>query len=282
MLIMVTGRSIGHKVGQGEAKLILDMKEMDRLQKGDVLITDMTDPNWEPIMKLVSAIVTNRGGRTCHAAIIARELGIPAIVGCGDVTEKVIENEMLTVSCAQGDTGYVYRGHGPYTVEHIELDDIPSLSSKIMMNIGDPDRAFTLSGIPNDGVGLARVEFIINRMIGIHPRALLEFKSLSDSLREKIAARITAYSDPVQFYVDKLSEGIATIAAAFSPKSVIVRLSDFKSNEYANLIGGELYEPKEENPMLGFRGVSRYVSESFIQCFELECRALKKYVMKWA
>ncbi len=274
--VLTTGRSIGHKVGQGEAKLILDLKEMDRLQKGDVLVTDMTDPNWEPVMKLASAIVTNRGGRTCHAAIIARELGIPAVVGCGDVTEKVIENEMLTVSCAEGDTGYIYRGHVPYVVEHIELDEIPSLPSKIMMNVGDPDSAFILSIMPNDGVGLARVEFIINRMIGIHPRALLEYESLSDPLREKIAARITAYPDPIQFYIDKLSEGVATIAAAFAPKPVIVRLSDFKSNEYANLIGGDLYEPKEENPMLGFRGVSRYVAESFKPCFELECHALKK------
>lgn len=274
--ILVTGRSIGHKVGQGEAKLILDLKEMDRIQAGDVLVTDMTDPNWEPVMKLASAIVTNRGGRTCHAAIIARELGIPAIVGCGYVTENIIENEMLTVSCAQGDTGYVYRGHVPYVVEHIELDEIPTLPSKIMMNVGDLDRAFTLSGIPNDGVGLARVGFIINRMIGVHPRALLEYESLPDPLRDKIASRITVYPDPIQFYVDKLTEGIATIAAVFAPKPVIVRLFDFKSNEYANLLGGELYEPKEENPMLGFRGVSRYVSDTFKQCFELECRALKK------
>ncbi len=273
--VLTTGRSIGQRIGAGPARVVKDVKDMARVQSGDVLVADMTDPDWEPVMKRSSAIVTNRGGRTCHAAIIARELGIPAVVGCGDATEHIREGQDVTVSCAEGDTGYVYEGQLEYEKKQIELDRLPAIPVKIMMNVGNPDRAFDFASIPHKGVGLARLEFIINRMIGVHPRALLEFNRLDGELKDQIRAQIAGYSDPVQFFVDKLAEGIAQIAAAFAPEPVIVRLSDFKSNEYANLIGGREYEPHEENPMLGFRGASRYVDESFGACFELECRALR-------
>ena len=274
--ILSRGRSIGQKIGSGPAKIIRDIGEMSRVQAGDVLVADMTDPDWEPIMKRASAIVTNRGGRTCHAAIIARELGIPAVVGCADATDTVPDGAEVTVSCAEGDEGYVYRGALSFEQKQIELDSLPDIPVKIMMNVGNPDRAFAFASIPHRGVGLARLEFIINRMIGVHPRALLEYDSLDAELREVIDEQMAGYSDPVEFYIAKLAEGISTIAAAFAPHPVIVRLSDFKSNEYANLVGGARYEPEEENPMLGFRGASRYVDESFRPCFELECLALRR------
>jgi pyruvate,water dikinase len=274
--VLASGRSIGQRIGAGPARVIRDVREMARVESGDVLVADMTDPDWEPVMKRASAIVTNRGGRTCHAAIIARELGIPAVVGCGDATKKIREGQPVTVSCAEGDTGYIYDGALEYTQAQIELDALPPLPVKIMMNVGNPDRAFDFAGIPNRGVGLARLEFIINRMIGVHPKALLGFDTLEPDLKDTIRRQMAGYPDPVEFYVEKLCEGIGTIAAAFAPEPVIVRLSDFKSNEYANLIGGRQYEPVEENPMLGFRGASRYVDESFRPCFELECRALKR------
>jgi pyruvate, water dikinase len=274
--VLTSGRSIGQRIGAGPARIIHDVKEMSRVQSGDVLVADMTDPDWEPVMKRASAIVTNRGGRTCHAAIIARELGIPAVVGCSDATESIKEGTEVTVSCAEGDTGFVYEGSLPFEQKIIELDALPAIKTKIMMNVGNPDRAFDFAGIPNKGVGLARLEFIINRMIGVHPRALLEFDRQSKELQQTIRRQMNGYKDPVSFYVDKLCEGIATIAAAFAPEPVIVRMSDFKSNEYANLIGGRQYEPHEENPMIGFRGASRYVDETFRPCFELECRALKR------
>ena len=274
--IVTTGRSIGQKIGAGTAKVIRNVTEMGRVQAGDVLVSDMTDPDWEPVMKRASAIVTNRGGRTCHAAIIARELGIPAVVGCGDATEKIIDGVDVTVSCAEGDEGFVYEGNLEFEQTQIELDSLPDIPVKIMMNVGNPDRAFDFASIPNCGVGLARVEFIINRMIGVHPQALLEYDSLDDSTRAAIDDQMAGYDNPVSFFVDKLVEGVATIAAAFAPEPVIVRMSDFKSNEYANLIGGDKYEPKEENPMLGFRGAARYVSKSFRPCFDLECEALKR------
>jgi pyruvate,water dikinase len=274
--VLATGRSIGQRIGAGPARVIKDVSEMARVQTGDVLVADMTDPDWEPVMKRASAIVTNRGGRTCHAAIIARELGIPAVVGCGDATQRIREGQEVTVSCAEGDAGYVYEGLLEFERKQIELDSLPKIDVKIMMNVGNPDRAFDFAGIPHHGVGLARLEFIINRMIGVHPRALLEFDRLDGELQDQIRTQMAGYADPVGFYVDKLAEGISQIAAAFAPEPVIVRLSDFKSNEYANLIGGSLYEPDEENPMLGFRGASRYVDETFRPCFELECRALKK------
>ena len=274
--VLATGRSIGQRIGAGPARVVKDVSEMARVQTGDVLVADMTDPDWEPVMKRASAIVTNRGGRTCHAAIIARELGIPAVVGCGDATQRIREGQEVTVSCAEGDTGYVYVGLLEFERKQIELDSLPKIDVKIMMNVGNPDRAFDFAGIPHRGVGLARLEFIINRMIGVHPRALLEFDRLDGELQDQIRAQMAGYADPVGFYVDKLAEGISQIAAAFAPEPVIVRLSDFKSNEYANLIGGSRYEPEEENPMLGFRGASRYVDETFRPCFELECRALKK------
>jgi pyruvate,water dikinase len=274
--VLATGRSIGQRIGAGPARIVRDVKEMARVQNGDVLVADMTDPDWEPVMKRSSAIVTNRGGRTCHAAIIARELGIPAVVGCGDATEQVKTGQDVTVSCAEGDTGFVYEGLLGYEKRQIELDTLPTAPVRIMMNVGNPDRAFDFAGIPNQGVGLARLEFIINRMIGVHPRALLEFDRQSAEVKQSIRTQMAGYRDPVSFYVEKLSEGIAQIAAAFAPEPVIVRLSDFKSNEYANLIGGRQYEPHEENPMLGFRGASRYVDETFRPCFELECRALKR------
>jgi len=272
---LTTGRSVGQRIAAGPARVITDLGQMDRVQKGDVLVTDMTDPDWEPIMKRASAIVTNRGGRTCHAAIIAREMGIPAIVGCGDATERVPDGQSATVSCAEGDTGYIYRGELAFEIQRIELDRMPDLPLKVMMNVANPEQAFNFAAIPNAGVGLARLEFIINNMIGVHPKALLEFDALPAELREAISAKMAGYPGPVDFYVDKLVEGIATLAAAFAPDPVIVRMSDFKSNEYAHLMGGDRYEPEEENPMIGFRGASRYVSESFRDCFELECRALK-------
>jgi pyruvate,water dikinase len=274
--ILASGRSIGQRIGSGPARVIRDVKEMARVQAGDVLVADMTDPDWEPVMKRAAAIVTNRGGRTCHAAIIARELGIAAVVGCGDATQTIREGQEVTVSCAEGDTGFVYEGLLEYERKQIELDSLPKIPVKIMMNVGNPDRAFDFAGIPHHGVGLARLEFIINRMIGVHPRALLEFDRLDGELKDQIRGQMAGYADPVSFYVDKLSEGIAQIAAAFAPEPVIVRLSDFKSNEYANLIGGTRYEPEEENPMIGFRGAARYVDETFRPCFELECRALRK------
>jgi pyruvate,water dikinase len=274
--LLTQGRSIGHRIGAGPARVIRSVQEMTRVETGDVLVADMTDPDWEPVMKRAAAIVTNRGGRTCHAAIIARELGIPAVVGCGDATRVIREGQPVTVSCAEGDTGFVYDGALQFEQTQVELDALPRLPVKIMMNVGNPDRAFDFAAIPNHGVGLARLEFIINRMIGVHPRALLEFDRLEPDLKDTIRRQMAGYSDPVEFYVDKLCEGIGTIAAAFAPEPVIVRLSDFKSNEYANLIGGRKYEPSEENPMLGFRGAARYVDETFRPCFELECRALKR------
>ena len=273
--VLAEGRSIGQRIGSGPARVIRSAAEMTRVQPGDVLFADMTDPDWEPVMKRAAAIVTNRGGRTCHAAIIARELGIPAVVGCGDATEVVRDGQGVTVSCAEGEAGYVYDGILGFEQQEIRLDAMPAAPVRVMMNVGNPDRAFTFAGIPNQGVGLARLEFIINRMIGVHPRALLEFDRQEAALKQTIRQQMGAHTDPVDFYVGRLSEGIAQIAAAFAPEPVIVRLSDFKSNEYANLIGGKQYEPHEENPMLGFRGASRYVDESFRPCFELECRALK-------
>lgn len=274
--VLATGRSIGQKIGAGTVRIIRSVAEMNRVRAGDVLVSDMTDPDWEPVMKRASAIVTNRGGRTCHAAIIARELGIPAVVGCGDATETIKDGSEVTVSCAEGDEGYVYAGKLEFEQTQIELDSLPDIPVKIMMNVGNPDRAFGFARIPNYGVGLARVEFIINRMIGVHPKALLEYDQLDDETRAAVDDQMAGYDNPVSFFIDKLAEGIATIAAAFAPHPVIVRLSDFKSNEYANLIGGETYEPKEENPMLGFRGAARYVSKSFRPCFDLECEALKR------
>ena len=273
---LVTGRAIGQRIGSGTAKIVMSPDDMDKIHDGDVLVTDMTDPDWEPIMKRASAIVTNRGGRTCHAAIIARELGIPAVVGCGDATTRLSEGSDVTVSCAEGDTGHVYEGLLAFDCKVTNVDTMPEIPFKIMMNVGNPDRAFGFASLPHAGVGLARLEFIINRMIGVHPKALLEYDTLPADLQQVIDIRTAGYSDPVSFYVDKLVEGISTLAAAYYPERVIVRLSDFKSNEYENLIGGKLYEPGEENPMLGFRGASRYVSEAFRPCFELECRALKR------
>ncbi|STY29759.1 phosphoenolpyruvate synthase [Legionella wadsworthii] len=275
--VLAEGRSIGQRIGQGKARIIKDVSEMDRVQPGDVLISDMTDPDWEPVMKRASAIVTNRGGRTCHAAIIARELGIPAVVGCGDATKTIHDGDEVTVSCAEGDNGYVYQGLLPFEQVHLDIETMPELPMKVMLNVGNPERAFTFQSIPNSGVGLARLEFLISNTIGIHPRALIDFESLSDpELKQFIAEKTAAYNSPVEYYIERLKEGIATIAAAFHPKPVIVRLSDFKSNEYANLVGGNLYEPHEENPMLGFRGASRYVSESFSDCFALECKAVRR------
>ena len=274
--VLVEGRAIGQRIGAGPVKVIHDVSEMDKVQPGDVLVSDMTDPDWEPVMKRASAIVTNRGGRTCHAAITARELGIPAVVGCGNATHVLSDGQGVTVSCAEGDTGFIFEGQLGFDIRKNSVDAMPDLPFKIMMNVGNPDRAFDFAQLPNEGVGLARLEFIINRMIGVHPKALLNFASLPADIKDSVEKRIAGYGDPVGFYVEKLVEGISTLAAAFWPKKVIVRLSDFKSNEYANLIGGKLYEPEEENPMLGFRGASRYISESFRDCFELECRALKK------
>ncbi|MCU4423794.1 MULTISPECIES: phosphoenolpyruvate synthase [Acinetobacter] len=274
--VLCEGRSIGQRIGSGKVRIISSIKEMDKVQEGDVLVSDMTDPDWEPVMKRAAAIITNRGGRTCHAAIIARELGVPAIVGCGNATEVLTDGQEVTVSCAEGDTGFIYEGALDFEVQRNSIESMPKLSFKIMMNVGNPDRAFDFAQIPNEGIGLARLEFIINRMIGVHPKALLNIDSLPRETRAAVLTRTAGYASPVDFYVEKLVEGIATLAAAFGDKPVIVRMSDFKSNEYANLIGGKLYEPEEENPMLGFRGASRYVSENFRDCFELECRALKK------
>lgn len=274
--VLVEGRAIGHRIGAGPVKVITDLSQMDRILPGDVLVTDMTDPDWEPIMKRAAAIVTNRGGRTCHAAIIARELGIPAVVGCGNATEVLKEGQQVTVSCAEGDTGFIYQDALEFKVQSSQLDSLPDIPLKIMMNVGNPDRAFDFARLPNEGVGLARLEFIINRMIGVHPRALLEFDQQDASIKEEIRELMMGYDDPVEFYIGRLSEGIATLAAAFWPKRVIVRLSDFKSNEYANLVGGSRYEPHEENPMLGFRGAGRYVSDDFKDCFALECEAVKR------
>ena len=274
--VLVEGRAIGQRIGAGKVRIIRDVSEMDKVQPGDVLVSDMTDPDWEPVMKRASAIVTNRGGRTCHAAIIARELGIPAVVGCGNATQLLVDGQGVTVSCAEGDTGYIFEGELGFDIKQNSVDAMPDLPFKIMMNVGNPDRAFDFAQLPNAGVGLARLEFIINRMIGVHPKALLNYAGLPPEIKDSVDKRIAGYDDPVGFYVEKLVEGISTLAAAFYPKKVIVRLSDFKSNEYANLIGGKLYEPEEENPMLGFRGASRYISEAFRDCFELECRALKR------
>ncbi|MEM6512363.1 MAG: phosphoenolpyruvate synthase, partial [Pseudomonadota bacterium] len=274
--VISSGRSIGHKIGKGTARVISDVSEMNRVQTGDVLISDMTDPDWEPVMKRAAAIVTNRGGRTCHAAIIARELGIPAVVGCKDATDVIKDGTEVTVSCAEGDEGFVYDGLLDFEETQIELDSLPEIPVKIMMNVGNPDRAFDFASIPNRGVGLARLEFVINRMIGVHPQALLEYDDQEAHIKQEIDEQMAGYKDPVSFFVDKLAEGIASIGAAFAPEPVIVRMSDFKSNEYANLIGGERYEPDEENPMLGFRGAARYVADSFRPCFDLECAAMRK------
>ena len=274
--VLASGRAIGQKIGVGPVRVVKDPKEMDQVKPGDVLVADMTDPNWEPVMKRASAIVTNRGGRTCHAAIIARELGIPAIVGCGDATETLNEGEVVTVSCTEGDTGHVYRGSLDFEVTTRDISAMPDVPVKVMMNVGNPELAFEFAQLPNAGVGLARVEFIINNVIGIHPKAILDVERLPASKREEIKRRARGYVSPKEFFVEKLVEGVATIAAAFWPNPVIVRLSDFKSNEYRKLLGGELYEPEEENPMLGFRGASRYIAHTFEDCFEMECRAMKK------
>jgi len=273
--VLASGRAIGQKIGQGPVRIVRRASEMDIVQAGDVLVADMTDPDWEPVMKRASAIVTNRGGRTCHAAIIARELGIPAVVGCGDATDTLTPGTVVTVSCAEGDTGKIYAGKLAFERIEVELDNMPPAPTKIMLNVANPDLAFEFSQLPNHGVGLARLEFIINRQIGIHPRALLEFDSLPAELRAQIAERIRGYASPREFFVQRLAEGIATIGAAFAPRPVIVRMSDFKSNEYANLLGGDRYEPHEENPMIGFRGASRYVAPEFRDCFALECEAMR-------
>ncbi|MDD3650951.1 phosphoenolpyruvate synthase [Immundisolibacter sp.] len=274
--VLVSGRSVGQGIGIGNVRVVDSPARMGELQPGEVLVADMTDPDWEPVMKRASAIVTNRGGRTCHAAIIARELGIPAVVGCGNATERLVTGQAVTVSCAEGDTGFIYEGALESEVSEVRLDAMPEPPTKIMMNIGNPERAFDFASLPNAGVGLARLEFLINRGIGVHPKALINYATLGAELRGAIDEIIAGYPDPQTFFVEKLVEGIATLGAAFWPKPVIVRMSDFKSNEYANLLGGELYEPHEENPMLGFRGASRYIAESFRDCFALECRALKK------
>jgi pyruvate,water dikinase len=274
--VLVEGRSIGARIGAGKARVVTSLDDMDKIAEGDVLITDMTDPDWEPIMKRAAAIVTNRGGRTCHAAIIARELGVPAVVGCGDATERVTEGVPVTVSCAEGDAGYVYDGELDFELKRIELDSMPEVPIKVMMNVGNPERAFSFAQIPNAGVGLARLEFIINNMVGIHPQALLQLDRVPAEMRADIETRIAAYGDPREYFIKRVVEGIASIVAAFSPQPVILRMSDFKSNEYANLIAGTLYEPEEENPMIGFRGASRYLAPSFRACFDLECEAIRR------
>lgn len=273
---LIEGRAIGQRIGAGVVRVVQSLDQMDQVQTGDVLVADMTDPDWEPVMKKASAIVTNRGGRTCHAAIIARELGIPAVVGCGNATRKLKDGQTVTVSCAQGETGYVFEGELDYEIKRSSVSDLPDLPLKVMMNVGNPDRAFDFACIPNEGVGLARLEFIINKMIGIHPKALLNYDEQSAELKAEIDQRIIGYANPVEFYIEKLTEGISTLAAAFWPKRVIVRMSDFKSNEYRNLVGGINFEPTEENPMLGFRGASRYISPKFQDCFALECEAIKR------
>ncbi|EHY31222.1 putative pyruvate, water dikinase, partial [Sutterella parvirubra YIT 11816] len=272
--LLAQGRAIGQKIGQGTVRIVESAAQMDRVQAGDVLVTDMTDPNWEPVMKKASAIVTNRGGRTCHAAIIARELGIPAVVGCGDATDRLMEGDQVTVSCAEGDTGNIYEGILAVEVEEVRRGALPEIPVKIMMNVGNPQLAFDFQSIPNKGVGLARLEFIINN-IGIHPKAILEYPNVPSELRDAVERLSAGYASPKDFFEKKIAEGVATIAAAFWPKKVIVRLSDFKSNEYRKLIGGANYEPVEENPMLGFRGASRYIANQFAECFEMECRAMK-------
>ena len=272
--VLSEGRSIGQRIGQGVVRIVPNIEHLSKVQPGDVLVTDMTDPDWEPVMKRASAIVTNRGGRTCHAAIIARELGVPAVVGCGDATENIPDGAEVTVSCAEGDTGYVYDGKLDFELKKIALDNMPELAFKISMNVGNPERAFDFARLPNHGVGLARLEFIINNAIGVHPKAALHYDQMPDTVKQQVDQYAAGYPDPVSFYVEKLAEGIATLGAAFFPKQVIVRMSDFKSNEYANMIGGPEFEPDEENPMLGFRGASRYIDEDFRECFELECRAL--------
>ena len=274
--VLAEGRAIGQKIGTGPVRLVHSITEMDRVQPGDVLVTDMTDPNWEPVMKRASAIVTNRGGRTCHAAIIARELGIPAVVGCGDATATLKDGQLVTVSCAEGDTGHIYDGLLEMEITEVSRGEMPECPVKVMMNVGNPDLAFSFAQLPNEGVGLARLEFVINNMIGIHPKAILESDKVRESVREEIERRARGYANPRAFYIEKLTEGIATIGAAFWPKPVIVRMSDFKSNEYKKLIGGDIYEPDEENPMLGFRGASRYAAPEFRDCFELECLAMRK------
>ncbi|WP_374680496.1 phosphoenolpyruvate synthase, partial [Hydrocarboniphaga effusa] len=273
--VLSEGRAIGQKIGAGPVRLLKSIDEMARVQVGDVLVTDMTDPDWEPVMKRASAIVTNRGGRTCHAAIIARELGIPAVVGCGDATSVLKDGQLVTVSCAEGDTGHIYDGNIDFQVDEIALDKMPEVPVKIMMNVGTPEQAFDFAALPHKGVGLARTEFIVNRQIGIHPQALLELDQQPADVKRTIDSMIAAYASPKDYFVKRLAEGVATIAAAFAPEPVIVRMSDFKSNEYANLVGGKRYEPHEENPMIGFRGASRYISESFRPCFDMECEALK-------
>lgn len=274
--VVVEGRAIGHKIGSGTVRVLNSISEMDQVQVGDILVTDMTDPDWEPIMKRAAAIVTNRGGRTCHAAIIARELGIPAVVGCGNATDLIKAGQEVTVSCAEGDTGFIYEGILDFEILTSRVDKMPELPMKVMMNVGNPDRAFDFARLPHAGVGLARVEFIINRMIGVHPKALLNFDAQTDALKAEITEMMAGYESPVEFYISKLVEGIATLGCAFAPERVIVRMSDFKSNEYANLVGGQQYEPEEENPMIGFRGAARYISEDFRDCFALECEAIKR------
>jgi pyruvate,water dikinase len=273
--VLVTGRAIGQRIGAGAVKILRSADEMHAFNAGDVLVADMTDPDWEPIMKRAGAIVTNRGGRTCHAAIIARELGIPAVVGTGDASRTLSDGQEVTVSCAEGDTGNVYAGRLDFTVEEADTGELPEIGVKIMMNVGTPDQAFAFSRIPNAGIGLARLEFIINRQIGIHPKALLELPSLEPGLRSRIEEAIAAYAGPREFFVQRVAEGVSMLAAAFAPHPVIVRMSDFKSNEYAKLIGGEVFEPDEENPMIGYRGASRYVSEDFRDCFAMECEAMR-------
>lgn len=274
--ILVEGRSIGHRIGAGKARVVRGIDQMNQFQAGDVLVADMTDPDWEPIMKRASAIVTNRGGRTCHAAIIARELGVPAVVGCGDATDRIADGAEVTISCAEGDTGFIYEGLLAFEKITTDLDNMPPAPLKIMMNVGNPERAFDFAQLPNQGIGLARLEFIIARQIGVHPKALIEYDKQPAALKQQIDSLIAGYASPVDFYVERLVEGIATLSAAFAPQTVIVRLSDFKSNEYAGLVGGSQYEPHEENPMIGFRGASRYVDPSFADCFALECQAVKK------
>ncbi|KAA3634575.1 MAG: phosphoenolpyruvate synthase [Proteobacteria bacterium] len=273
--VLAEGRAIGQRIGSGVVRIVPDIEHLARVEPGDVLVTDMTDPDWEPVMKRASAIVTNRGGRTCHAAIIARELGVPAVDGCGDATHTIADGAEVTVSCAEGDNGHVYAGKLDFELKKVALDDMPELPFKIMMNVGNPERAFDFAKLPNFGVGLARLEFIINNTIGVHPKAALHYADMPEAIRERIDSACEGYADPVAFYVEKLSEGIATLSAAFAPRPVIIRMSDFKSNEYANMIGGPEFEPDEENPMLGFRGASRYVDDNFRECFELECKALK-------
>jgi pyruvate,water dikinase len=274
--VLAHGRAIGQKIGTGPVRLVHNISEMDKVQPGDVLVTDMTDPNWEPVMKRASAIVTNRGGRTCHAAIIARELGIPAVVGCGDATEHLKDGTLVTVSCAEGDTGHIYDGLLETEVTEVERGAMPPIKTKITMNVGNPQLSFDFCQLPNDGVGLARLEFIINNNIGVHPKAILDYPNVDADLKKAVESVARGHASPRAFYVDKVVEGVATIAAAFWPKPVIVRLSDFKSNEYRKLIGGSRYEPEEENPMLGFRGAARYISEDFGEAFAMECEAMHR------